>query len=200
MGTIRRRIPNEYWQAIADSDTAYDDTFFYGVETTGIFCRPSCRSRVPKKENVRIFKNAYMALEENFRPCKRCKPDGLKMPAEEWIGQVTEWIDVHYAEPLTLHTLADELHGSPYHLQRLFTRVIGISPTEYIQHVRIKQAMQLLETTDQPIADVGLAVGLENTPYFITLFKKKTGYTPSQYRKTKREEQVRQNEQEEKND
>ncbi|MCP3763927.1 bifunctional transcriptional activator/DNA repair enzyme AdaA [Domibacillus sp. A3M-37] len=198
MGTTRKRIPEEYWQAIADCNSAYDDTFFYGVETTGIFCRPSCKSRVPKKENVRILKNAHIALQENFRPCKRCKPDRLKMPAEEWIGQIMEWIDVHYAETLTLQTLADVLHGSPYHLQRLFKRVIGMSPTEYIQHVRMKQAMQLLEATDRPIAHIGLAVGLGNTPYFTTFFKKKAGYTPFEYRKKKRKEQVNQDERKEK--
>jgi AraC family transcriptional regulator of adaptative response / methylphosphotriester-DNA alkyltransferase methyltransferase len=177
-------IPADYWNAITGCDASYDDTFFYGVTTTGIFCRPSCKSRVPNQENVRIFKNAYMALKEKFRPCKRCKPDGLYLPAEEWVEQIVEWINQHYIEPLTLHTLADICHGSPYHLQRLFKRVKGLSPTEYIQQVRLEKAMNKLETTGQSIADIGMAVGFSNTPYFITLFKKKVGNTPSGYRKT----------------
>ncbi|CAH0293286.1 Bifunctional transcriptional activator/DNA repair enzyme AdaA [Peribacillus sp. Bi96] len=176
-------IPNDYWKAIIDCDTAYDDHFLYAVKTTGIFCRPSCKSRVPKKENVKIFKNAMMALEEDFRPCKRCKPEGLILPTEDWIEQITEWIDKHFSEPLTLNKLADISHGSPYHLQRLFKRVKGISPTEYIQRLRLEKATRLLESSEQPVAEIGLAVGFSSTPYFITLFKKKMGETPMGYRK-----------------
>ncbi|MGE7764945.1 bifunctional transcriptional activator/DNA repair enzyme AdaA [Peribacillus sp. NPDC096540] len=183
MNLKKTDIPNDYWKAIIECDAAYDDHFLYGVKTTGIFCRPSCKSRVPNKENVQIFKNANMALEENFRPCKRCKPEGLNLPTEEWIEQITEWIDQHYSEPLTLNTLADISHGSPYHLQRLFKRVKGLSPTEYIQQLRLEKAIRMLESSEQPVTEIGLAVGFSSTPYFITLFKKKTGNTPSGYRK-----------------
>jgi AraC family transcriptional regulator of adaptative response / methylphosphotriester-DNA alkyltransferase methyltransferase len=175
-------ISDIYWKAIIECDSAYDEKFYYGVETTGIFCRPSCKSRKPNKENVRIFKNAYIALEEKFRPCKRCKPDGLHLPAEEWIEQIVQWIDQHYFESLTLQTLADISHGSPYHLQRLFKRVKGISPSEYVQQIRLEKAIYLLETSGLSISDIGPAVGFSSTPYFITLFKKKLGYTPSSYR------------------
>ncbi|MFC9601284.1 bifunctional transcriptional activator/DNA repair enzyme AdaA [Peribacillus butanolivorans] len=183
MNLKKTDIPNDYWKAIVECDAAYDDHFLYGVKTTGIFCRPSCKSRVPNKENVQIFKNANMALEENFRPCKRCKPEGLNLPTDEWIELITEWIEQHYSEPLTLNTLADISHGSPYHLQRLFKRVKGLSPTEYIQQLRLEKAIRMLESSEQPVTEIGLAVGFSSTPYFITLFKKKTGYTPSGYRK-----------------
>ncbi|PEJ34306.1 AraC family transcriptional regulator [Peribacillus butanolivorans] len=183
MNLKKTDIPNDYWKAIVECDAAYDDHFLYGVKTTGIFCRPSCKSRVPNKENVQIFKNANMALEENFRPCKRCKPEGLNLPTDEWIEQITEWIEHHYSEPLTLNTLADISHGSPYHLQRLFKRMKGLSPTEYIQQLRLEKAIRMLESSEQPVTEIGLAVGFSSTPYFITLFKKKKGYTPSGYRK-----------------
>ncbi|MFD4929531.1 bifunctional transcriptional activator/DNA repair enzyme AdaA [Peribacillus butanolivorans] len=183
MNLKKTDIPNDYWKAIVECDAAYDDHFLYGVKTTGIFCRPSCKSRVPNKENVQIFKNANMALEENFRPCKRCKPEGLNLPTDEWIEQITEWIEQHYSEPLTLNTLADISHGSPYHLQRLFKRVKGLSPTEYIQQLRLEKAIRMLESSEQPVTEIGLAVGFSSIPYFITLFKRKKGYTPSGYRK-----------------
>jgi AraC family transcriptional regulator of adaptative response / methylphosphotriester-DNA alkyltransferase methyltransferase len=137
---------------------------------------------VPNKENVKIFKNAKMALEEGFRPCKRCKPEGLNVPTEEWVEQIAEWIGTHYCEPLTLNKLADISHGSPYHLQRSFKRVKGISPTEYIQRLRLEKATWLLETSQLPITEIGSAVGFSNTPYFMTLFKRKMGNTPSGYR------------------
>lgn len=176
-------IPAEYWKAIVDCNPAYDNIFFYGVQTTGIFCRPSCKSKIPNKTNVRIFKNAYIALEENFRPCKRCKPDNLHWPTEEWVERITEWLDQHYSEPLTLTALADTFHGSPFHLQRLFKRIKGVSPSEYIQQARLQKAIHQLKETKQSIEEISLSVGFSNSSYFITLFKKQLGCTPSSYRK-----------------
>ncbi|MDN7243145.1 bifunctional transcriptional activator/DNA repair enzyme AdaA [Planococcus sp. N028] len=176
-------IPADYWQAITENDPAFDDQFFYGVQTTGIFCRPSCKSRVPSKENVHIFKNAFLAIEQGYRPCKRCKPDGLQLPTEEWVQQITEWMDAHFTENVTLDKLAEVTHSSPFHLQRSFKQLTGISPFTYLQQKRLEKAAQELATTDQTVAAVGRAVGFSNIPYFITLFKKKTGQTPAQYRK-----------------
>ena len=109
------RLTDERWQAITCNDKSYDDIFIYAVKSTGIFCRPSCKSRDPKKENVRIFNDAKEAVSEGFRPCKRCKPSGLRLPDEEWVIQITEYIDRNYNETLTLEILADMCHGSPYH-------------------------------------------------------------------------------------
>jgi AraC family transcriptional regulator of adaptative response / methylphosphotriester-DNA alkyltransferase methyltransferase len=177
----------EKWQAIIRSDASYNDKFFYAVKTTGIFCRPSCKSRVPKKENVLVFQNAPQALSANFRPCKRCKPTGERLPDNEWVAQITEYIDKNYTEKLTLKTLAELGHGSPYHLHRTFKKMNGITPVEYIQRTRINKAIEYLIRTNNAISDIALIVGMPNTPYFITLFKKKTGYTPGEYRQFKRE-------------
>lgn len=177
-------VPDAFWKAIVDNDASFDDQFFYGVKTTGIFCRPSCNSRLPKRENVRIFKNAYAALDENFRPCKRCRPDGLNLPAEEWINQVAVWIDTHFTEAVALETLAESFHGSPYHLQRLFTQFKGQSPLAYAQQKRLEKALQLLQTSDLPIAEIASTAGFGSTAYFITFFKKSTGQTPARYRKS----------------
>jgi len=177
------RITEERWQAITKNDPSYDELFIYGVTSTGIFCKPSCKSRDPKKENVRIFNDAGQALDEGFRPCKRCKPCGLILPDEEWVVQIEEYIHGHYDEQLSLEALADMCHGSPYHLQRTFKRIKGMSPSEYIQKIRITRAMEALAKTDKSVTEIGINVGLPNIPYFITLFKKKTGQTPKQYRK-----------------
>jgi AraC family transcriptional regulator, regulatory protein of adaptative response / methylphosphotriester-DNA alkyltransferase methyltransferase len=176
-------VPEEYWKAIVDCDAGYDETFLYAVKTTRIFCRPSCRSREPKRENVRIFKNSYMALAEGFRPCKRCRPDGVNLPAEEWIMQIRIWIDHNYNENITLRQLAELFHGSPFHLQRLFKRVIGMTPTEYIQKLRLEKAMILLVTDEKPIVEIAEEVGFRGAPYFITLFKRKHGCTPAAFRR-----------------
>lgn len=183
MNKQNQSISAVYWKALTENDPSFDDQFFYGVQTTGIFCRPSCKSRVPNKDNVRIFKNAFIALEEGYRPCKRCKPDGLKLPIEEWVQQIVEWIDNHFTEDVSLEQLAGLTHSSPYHLQRSFKRIAGVSPSVYVQQLRLEKAAKALSETDQPIAEIARAVGFSTTPYFITLFKKNTGYTPAQFRK-----------------
>ncbi|MFC5589613.1 bifunctional transcriptional activator/DNA repair enzyme AdaA [Sporosarcina soli] len=176
-------LTDEWWRAITQNDPSYDDVFIYAVTSTGICCRPSCHSRDPKKENVRIFYDVDEAVAAGFRPCKRCKPGGIRLPDEEWVIQIREYIDANYPTPLSLETLADMCHGSPYHLQRTFKRIVGKTPMEYIQHIRISRAINELQSTDKSIADIGLSVGLPNTSYFITLFKNKIGHTPKQYQK-----------------
>jgi AraC family transcriptional regulator, regulatory protein of adaptative response / methylphosphotriester-DNA alkyltransferase methyltransferase len=170
------------WQAIINNDKDSDGKFFYAVQTTKIFCRPSCKSRPPKFENVRVFQSADEAKAERFRPCKRCKPTGERLPDHEWIELVTEYIDTHYTDHLSLDVLADVSHGSPYHLHRIFKRVKGQTPMEYIQDYRIGKAKEFLTNSSLAISDIGHKVGMENTAYFITLFKKKTGMTPLSYR------------------
>lgn len=181
---MTRKLTDKRWQAIIDNDSTYDDLFIYAVKSTGIFCRPSCKSRNPKKENVDIFDDAQQALAGGFRPCKRCKPTGLNLPDEEWATQIRGYIDMHYYEHLSLARLAEACHGSPYHLQRIFKKVSGISPGEYIQQVRISKALQELRVTKKKIEEIGVEVGIPNTSYFITLFKRKIGQTPKQYRRT----------------
>lgn len=94
------RLSDEIWKAIVSNDASYDNVFFYAIRTTGIFCKPSCKSRIPKKENVYIFQNAEEALSANFRPCKRCKPTDERLPDQTWVDQITDYIDRHYPENL----------------------------------------------------------------------------------------------------
>lgn len=174
-------VTDEQWQAIINNEAAYDGQFYYAVKTTGIFCRPSCKSRPPKRDNIGYYLTIDQALAAGFRPCKRCKPTGRRLPDEEWVALVTEYIDRNYKEMLTLVTLATICHGTPYHLHRTFKKVMDITPLDYIQQVRIESAKKILISSPTPIAEVGASVGLSNTPYFITLFKKKTGHTPKGY-------------------
>lgn len=175
-------IPADYWNAIIHNDNTYDGTFFYAVQTTGIFCRPSCKSRPPNYDNVLIFQNADQALAQHFRPCKRCKPTGERVPDQEWIYSVTEYIEKHYTEPLTLEVLATASHGSPYHLHRVFKRITGQTPVQYIQAKRINKAQTLLTHTQMTVAEIGRQVGISNPAYFISVFRKHTRCTPAHYR------------------
>ncbi|MFC3746400.1 bifunctional transcriptional activator/DNA repair enzyme AdaA [Paenibacillus sp. GCM10012306] len=179
---IDETLTDEKWQAILDNNSACDGTFFYAVRTTGIFCRPSCKSKAPKRENVAVFSVAGQALAAGFRPCKRCKPTGERLPDAEWVELMIRYMDNHLAEPVTLGHLAEVCHGSPYHLHRTFKKVTGITPVDYLHQQRVAKAKQYLLHTEQGVAEIGQSVGLPNTSYFITLFKRKTGYTPSQFR------------------
>ena len=181
-------MTDEKWQAIINNDDSYNNQFFYAVKTTGIFCKPSCKSRIPKKENVRIFQNAEEALMANFRPCKRCKPTNERLPDNDWVTIITKYIDKNYSDKLTLEILAEIGHGSPYHLHRTFKKITGITPVEYIQRIRINIAKSLLLNSVRSVTDIATSVGMANTPYFITLFKKITGTTPAQFRMEKSEE------------
>ncbi|HSO56873.1 MAG TPA: bifunctional transcriptional activator/DNA repair enzyme AdaA, partial [Paenisporosarcina sp.] len=153
-------VSDEQWQAIIHNDSSYDDLFIYAVKSTGIFCRPSCKSRLPNQANVLIFKNAEQALSKGFRACKRCKPEGLQIPDEDWVIQITDYIDGHYPQPLTLEILANMCHGSPFHLQRTFKRIKNMTPVEYIQVVRIEHAKYLLKATEKSIGEIGIRIGV----------------------------------------
>ncbi|MBJ6362693.1 bifunctional transcriptional activator/DNA repair enzyme AdaA [Paenibacillus sp. GCM10012307] len=175
------QLTNQRWKAITKNDSAYDGSFFYAVVTTGIYCRPSCKSRLPIREHVRLFETAEAANKALFRSCKRCMPGGRRLPDEEWISQIVGFIETSYAEPLTLKALSQVFHGSPYHLQRTFKRITGISPFRFIQHVRMEKAKELLNKTEMSIMDIAIAVGINNAAHFATLFRQKTGCTPTVY-------------------
>lgn len=102
---------------------------------------------------------------------------------------ITEYIDKNFTEKLTLESLANICHGSPYHMHRTFKKIKGMTPVEYIQEVRVHVAKKYLIQSNKAIGDIALCVGMANTPYFITLFKKKTGQTPAQFRQMSKVEE-----------
>jgi len=178
-----QNIPSEYWNAIITNDESYDGLFFYGVMTTNIYCRPSCKSKEPRMKNVVIFHNQDDAVHHQFRPCKRCRPDLLIHPNEEILNELVEWIDHHYHESITLEKLASISNISPFHLQRIFTLSKKMSPLNYINKVRLENATFFLINTDKSITVIGMEVGFSNPSYFSTFFKRETGYTPVMFRK-----------------
>ncbi|MGL4818680.1 MAG: bifunctional transcriptional activator/DNA repair enzyme AdaA [Bacilli bacterium] len=179
-------LTDEKWHAIITNDEVYNHQFVYAVTTTKIFCKPSCKSRVPKKENVRIFQNEQQAIQNNFRPCKRCKPMNEHLPETEMVNVLSEYIERHFNTHLTLRKLAEIGRVSPYHMHRTFKKVKGVTPLAYVQHVRMLAAKTYLIETNESVAAIASSVGVTNVPYFIALFKKQTGQTPKQYRQSHR--------------
>lgn len=170
------------WQAICNNDKTADGQFFYGVTSTGIFCRPSCHSRLPKRANVRLFTIAEDAMAAGFRPCKRCRPTGTIVAASEWVKTIKQIIEQYYAETLTLSELAQRAHGAPFYLHHVFQQQTGQTPMAYLRLIRLAHARALLTTTDQPIAMVAKTCGFQSAAYFSTQFKQAYHQTPRQFR------------------
>ena len=179
-------MKQEQWEAIVACDEEYDGRFFYGVMTTGIFCRPSCKSRTPKKENVRIFTSPDEARAADLRPCKRCRPDeqAWRGSNEELVERAKDIMTRCYPDQLGLNEVANRLFVSPYHLHRTFRKIAGVTPAQFLNRQRLAAAKRLLMETELSVTQISFAVGYHSAAHFSSLFRKETGKAPSQYKKT----------------
>lgn len=119
------------WRAVQQRDRRYDGRFVYGVNSTGIYCRPSCSSRRPTRSRVEFFDSPASAERAGFRACKRCRPTSETSTIDEAVTRACEYIERHVEEPVTLAALSRAVGVSAFHLQRVFKRAMGISPREY---------------------------------------------------------------------
>jgi AraC family transcriptional regulator, regulatory protein of adaptative response / methylated-DNA-[protein]-cysteine methyltransferase len=128
-----------YWDAVAARDRSMDGVFFYAVMSTGVYCRPSCPSKRPRRENVVFFRAREAAERAGFRACKRCKPDSISQhdPNAQIVENVCRYIETHSDEPVTLEALGRALGISPFYLQRTFKALTGITPRAYADSRRL---------------------------------------------------------------
>ena len=126
------------WAAVLTRDASADGAFVYAVRTTGIYCRPSCPSRRPKRESVAFYPGPDAAELAGFRECRRCHPRaGVAAPAGlDEVRRACAFIEKRAEQPITLAQLAAHVDASPFHLQRTFTKLVGISPRAYQEAVR----------------------------------------------------------------
>ena len=130
---------NIYWRAVETNDARFDGAFVFGVKTTGIFCKPSCSARKPKRKNVEFFDGIERAEESGFRACLRCKPK-LTNAADPQIEMVLRACELMETEDqLSLDDLSAELDLSPSHFQRTFKEIVGISPKKYCEAKRLER-------------------------------------------------------------
>lgn len=127
--------PDQAWAIVRSRDPQADGQLFYGVRTTGIFCRPSCPSRRPERENVEFFPDLIHALRAGYRPCKRCNPAGIA-PEAQTVLSLCAHLNRDPDRPVKLADLARVAGLSPFTVQRIFQRVLGVSPSRYQSHKR----------------------------------------------------------------
>ena len=137
----------EYWQAVQSRNADYDNRFFYGVMTTGVYCRPSCPSRGAKRENVRFFKKTSEAEAAGLRPCLRCHPTE-DSPTSVLMAEVAHYIKAHADESISLSRLSKKFGQSASHLQKSFKNHHGISPKEFQNATRLKRLKDALKAGD----------------------------------------------------
>lgn len=174
----------EMWEAVTQNDSSYDGVFFYAVKTTGIYCRPSCKSKLPKRENICFFQTAREARAAGFRPCKRCRSDLLDYhPMREIAQQVKAKIEHAFAEQEKFNRDLTEIGFSSRRVVDVFKAEYGMTPKAYSDALRLKEAQRLLADTDAKVIDIAYQVGFGSLTAFYSFFKKATGKTPSEYRR-----------------
>lgn len=153
------------WRALRRRDARHAGRFVYAVRTTGVYCRPGCPSRAPRPENVRFFGTAPEAEAAGFRPCRRCRPQDAAPPADPALAKVAaacRVLDTAGDRPPTLTELARRVGWSPSHLQRVFTRVVGVSPRRYAdarRQERLRRALRAGEPVTAALYEAGYGSG-----------------------------------------
>lgn len=174
---------NNWWQAVLDRDATQDGRFFFAVSSTGVYCRPSCPARRPRRENVSFFRRPEEAEEAGYRACLRCRPKAASgNPQANIVKRIARYIEQHLDEPLTLETLADVFGQSPFHLQRTFKKALGITPKAYADSCRmglLKRNLQSGRSVTHALYDAGYS----SSSRLYERTASQLGMTPDKYRR-----------------
>ena len=177
----------EMTHAALANDANFDGVFWYGVKSTGVYCRPSCASRAPKPENMAFFPSAQAAEQAGYRPCKRCRPDlAVYQPALETAEQMKAVIDDGFLQKTEMFEALKRLGVSPKRAIEIFREAYRTTPGAYADELRVAEARRRLRETDEPILDIALALGFESVSAFYALFGKAADISPAAYRKAAR--------------
>jgi AraC family transcriptional regulator of adaptative response/methylated-DNA-[protein]-cysteine methyltransferase len=170
------------WDAVLTRDRELDGSFVYAVRSTGVYCRPSCPSRRPRRDRVVFFDRGAEARAAGFRACRRCQPDE-DAAGDPWIDKIRRAcayltsVDGHPS----LATLAERVGGSPYHLQRNFKRLVGVSPREYAEACRLNKVRRGLQRGGD-VTTAMVDAGYGSSSRFYERAVPKLGMLPSAYR------------------
>jgi AraC family transcriptional regulator, regulatory protein of adaptative response / methylated-DNA-[protein]-cysteine methyltransferase len=170
------------WQSVMTRDAGQDGRFVYGVSSTGIYCRPSCPSRRPARSRVRFFGSPIEAESAGFRACLRCRPADPMDAGMLQVKRAREYLERHAGETVTLKQLGAVAQMSPFHLQRKFKRVVGLSPKAYasaLRMERMKSGLRQGDTVSRATYDAGYGSGSRAYEHA----RSSLGMTPGVYRR-----------------
>ena len=179
------------WQMLRARDARFDGRFFVGVTSTGIYCRPICTARTPRRENCRFYSSAAAAEHAGFRPCLRCRPElapgHSSVDASARLAQsAAAMIEDGALTVGGLPAIARQLGVTDRHLRRVFDAQFGVSPIDYAQTQRLLLAKRLLTDTALPVTEVALAAGFSSLRRFNDCFVRRYRLAPSGLRRAAR--------------
>jgi AraC family transcriptional regulator, regulatory protein of adaptative response / methylated-DNA-[protein]-cysteine methyltransferase len=175
--------PDALWRAVIERDKTYDGAVFYAVRTTGVFCRPSCASRKPSRENVSFFFSAEGAVNAGYRPCRRCRPQLSEAPdtGTDTVLALCRYLETAVDHVPTLSELAGRVGLSASYTQRLFKDALGISPRQYAVWLRRTRFRRALHSGEE-IASAAYGAGYGSSSRIYEDNAAELGMTPGQYR------------------
>src|SRR5438128_1308167 len=172
-----------WWQAVEDRDAGYDGMFVFAVSSTGIYCRPSCPARRPRRQNVTFYRQPEEAEKAGYRACLRCRPRAIAgSPQMEMVKAVCRYIEQHLDEPVTLARLGTAFRQSPFHLQRTFKAVLGITPRAYADSCRLNQLKSNLRA-GHSVTRAMYDAGYSSSSRLYERTASQLGMTPDKYRR-----------------
>src|SRR3954470_11013471 len=188
MATVTLLDPDTAWAAFMRRDRSWDGQVIGAVKTTGIYCKPSCPARRPKRQHVEFFSTAEEARAAGFRPCLRCKPDEVGRDREA-VARAVKLIERAEEAP-SLAELASAVGYAPHHFQRIFKRDLGVSPAEYARALRNRRTERALKANGR-VTDAVYDAGYQSPSGFYNDAKERLGMTPSAWRDGGRGETIR---------
>jgi len=189
-GSVSPELFDAFCLIVETGENPEGKDFFYGVRTTGIFCRPGCSSRTPRRENLVFFRNALDAADAGFRPCKRCRPDEAdQSPVPPVILEACRAIEEAFDE-ISLSELAASAGLSPGYFQKLFKKTTGITPREYAGGLKASRFRNLLSRTEN-VAQALYEAGYGSSSRVYEQTEKLLSMKPSHYRKAGLHQKIR---------
>jgi len=188
MSTVARLDAETAWAAFMRRDRGWDGRVIGAVKTTGIYCKPSCPARRPKRDHVEFFATCEEARGAGYRPCLRCKPDEVGRDREA-VAAAVKLIEQAEEAP-TLEELSAAVGYAPHHFQRIFKRDLGVSPAEYSRGLRNQRSQVALKAKGR-ITDAVYDAGYAGPSSFYSDAKERLGMTPSAWRNGGRGETIR---------
>src|SRR6201997_1092000 len=171
------------WNAVVAREAARDGDFVFAVSSTGVYCRPSCPARRPRRQNVQFFHRPEQAEQAGYRACLRCRPKSFHGNAEaDGVKAICRFIEQHLDEPLTLDRLGKKFRQSPFHLQRRFKAILGITPREYADSCRLRMLKRNLQAGDS-VTRAMYDAGYGSSSRLYERTASQLGMTPDKYRR-----------------